>query len=255
MTPMITDALARSLLYPAPQIPVGAPPPGFEAVDLDLESGATATAWAGDGGEAGAPVVLFFHGNGENLETMRLGGTFDAVDRLGVACLAVDYPGYGRSSGRPSEEGLEAAADAALAWARERWPRRPVVAAGWSLGAAAALGLTARAGNAVRGLVALSAWTRLEDVATLHFPTVLVRLILSESYDSLSAAERIRRPALVVHGERDELIPVEQGRRIAEALENARWVPVARAGHNDLLSRSEVWNAFGDFLAHEVRDV
>lgn len=245
---MITDALARSLLYPAPSIPVSSPPEGLEDVELSLATGDTAAAWAGDGAKPGAPAVLFFHGNGENLETMRLGGTFREIRRLGVACLAVDYPGYGRSSGSPSEEGIEATADAALAWARSRWPERSLVPAGWSLGAATAIALAARAGDRVAGLVAMSVWTRLEDVATLHFPAALVRWILSESYDSVAAAEQVRCPALVLHGEQDQLIPCAQGRRIAETLAEARWVPVARAGHNDLLGRREVWDEVDSFL-------
>ncbi len=245
---MITDALARSLLYPAPPIPVSSPPEGLEDVELSLDTGDTVAAWAGDGSKAGGPAVLFFHGNGENLETMRLGGTFREVRRLGVACLAMDYPGYGRSSGSPSEERIEAAADAALAWARTRWPERPLVPVGWSLGAATAIALAARAGDRVAGLVAMSAWTRLEDVATLHFPAPLVKLILSETYDSIAAAERVRSRSLVLHGEQDRLIPCAQGRRVAETLAQARWVPVADAGHNDLLARPEVWDAVGAFL-------
>lgn len=248
MVAMITDAMARSLLYPAPPIPVSSPPEGLEEIELSLATGDTAVAWAGGGSEPGAPAVVFFHGNGENLETMRRAGSLENLRGLGVAFLAVDYPGYGRSSGTPSEEGLEATADAALEWVRDRWSERPVVPAGWSLGAATAVGLAARAGDSVRALVALSVWTRLEDAAKHLFPAPLVKLLLSESYDCLAAAERIRAPSLVIHGEQDRLIPVDQGRRVAEALPDSRWVPVAGAGHNDLLARRDVWDELGPFL-------
>src|SRR6185436_5555751 len=183
----------------------------------------------------GRPAVLFFHGNGENLATMHMAGLFDELAQVRVAWMAVDYPGYGRSSGTPSEEGLRATAEAAVAWMREHHPDRPLVLCGWALGAATAIGAAARHPGDVRGLIALSPWTSLPDVARVLFPGFVVQGLLRETYDSLAAAREIRVPALLVHGEQDTLIPVEQGKAVADAL-RARWVPVARTGHTDLLA-------------------
>jgi pimeloyl-ACP methyl ester carboxylesterase len=162
------DSLARQMLYPAPPVPVPSPPPApLEEVRLRLSNGNEAVAWflAGPG-----PVVVFFHGNGENLETLRWSGLFEELGGLGVAVLAVDFPGYGRSTGTPSEEGLIASGDAAVAWVRENHPERPLVIAGWSLGAALAIATVDRHPDAVRGLIALSPWTTLAEVAREIFP-------------------------------------------------------------------------------------
>lgn len=248
---MIVQPLVRSMLYPAPPIPVPSPPPApLGEVHLPLPGGGYAVAWAG-GADAppGAPGVLFFHGNGENLETMRLAGTFEAIRELGVAWLAVDYPGYGRSTGQPSEESLSAAADAALAWAAVHWPSRPVAAVGWSMGAATAIGLAGRSADRLTALAALSPWTSLPDVARHHFPMPLLALIMSERYDSLAVAPSLDLPSLVIHGTRDAIIPVEQGRRLAEALPRARFLEIATAGHNDLLAHGAAWDALGELLA------
>lgn len=242
----------RQMTYPAPPVRVPSPPPGpLEEVRLELADGVEVVAWAGggDGLPAGAPVALFFHGNGENLETMRRGGLFEELAALDVAFLAADYPGYGRSGGRPGEEGVLATGDAAVEWARRRFPERPIVVCGWSLGAAVAVASAAAHPEEVDGLVAMSPWTTLEDVASVHFPRFLVRVLLPERYDSVSEAQRVRMPALVVHGGRDSIIPVEQGRRLAESLAGpTRWVPVAGAGHNDLLAHGEVWRELAAFL-------
>gem|GEM_PF-1042410 len=256
---LMLDPLIRSMIYPVPAVPVPPVPPApLKAVHLELAEGGGVMAWLLEAPESAterSPLVLFFHGNGENLETMRMAGTFQAFHRMGVAVLAVEYPGYGNNPGIPSEPALHASADAALGWARGRHPDRPPVAVGWSLGAAVAVALAARAeqnGEALAGLVALSPWTSLEDVAKRHFPGLLVGLALSERYDSLSLTREIRGlelPTLVAHGAHDQIIPLDHGRRIAEALgSSTHWIEVEHAGHNDLLAGAEVWEALATFL-------
>jgi pimeloyl-ACP methyl ester carboxylesterase len=275
---LMLDPFARSMLYPAPPVTVPSPPPsggadrdgGLTEERLRLVTGGEVYAWSLEppGVPAGAPVAVFLHGNGENLETMRRSGLFDRLRRMAVVTLAVDYPGYGRSAGRTTEEGVIASASAVLAWAREQHPERPVVLVGWSLGAAAALGAAARDdgedGGEVAGVAALSPWSRLEDVAAVHFPRFLVGWAVRERYDSLAATRTIAArgvPTLVIHGGRDTIIPVEQGRRIAETLREGypaslqdpggtqtTWLEVPEAGHNDLLGYPEVWDALDRFL-------
>ncbi|HEX3551688.1 MAG TPA: alpha/beta hydrolase [Thermoanaerobaculia bacterium] len=247
------ETFARQMLYPAPPVAVPSPPPApLEEIALDLATGDRAVGWAWEdpGLPPAAPLVLFFHGNGENLETLRRSGFYDELRLLGVPFLAVDFPGYGRSTGTPSEEGLMATGDAAVAWARELQAGRPVVACGWSLGAAVAIGAAARHPEGVNALIALSPWTTLAEVAVGIFPEFAVKAMLRERYDSRAAAREVRVPALVIHGELDDLIPVEQGKEIAAVLGGpARWVPVPRTGHNDLLGRPVVWQEIGAFLA------
>ncbi|HLE83188.1 MAG TPA: alpha/beta fold hydrolase [Thermoanaerobaculia bacterium] len=256
---LMLASFARDMVYPAPPVAVPSPPPApLAEVWLELEGGGSVSAWAREppGIAPEAPVALFFHGNGENLETMRRAGLFEELDGIGAVVLAADYPGYGRSPGRPREAAILATGDAALAWARRRHPERPVVLAGWSLGAAVALDVASRHPDEVSGLVAMSAWTTLEDVAAVHFSRTLARWALPERYDSLAAARRLagrRLPALLVHGERDTIVPVALGRRLAEALEasgaaEVRWLPIRGASHNDLLAHDEVWRELERFV-------
>ncbi len=247
------DSFAQQAIYPAPRVRVPAPPPApYEEVGLRLASGVTVIGWAWTPADAAAdrPAVLFLHGNGENLETMRQVGLLDDLRGLGVPFLALDYPGYGRSGGRASERGLVASGEAALAWLAARHPERPLVACGWSLGAAVAAALAADPEQRVTGLVALSPWSSLLEVGKHHLPWVS-GFLLRERYDSVAAAARIRVPALVIHGRRDSIIPFRLGARFAAALpgETTRFVPVPDAGHNDLLGHAVVWQEIGRFLA------
>lgn len=249
----VLSAFVRSALYPVPPVPVPSPPPApFEELALESGSGALSalSAWWLPPRNPGSPVVLMLHGNGENLETLRWSGLFDRFDRLGVAVLALDYPGYGRSEGTPSEKAIETATRAAWSEVVKRaGEERPRIVAGWSLGAAAAASLAAVEPATVDGLLLLSPWTRLAEVAALHFPAWLVHPVLTDRYDSLEAASAIRCPTLVVHGADDQLIPAELGRRLFEALPGPkRWVAVDGAGHNDLLGRQEAWEAIATEL-------
>lgn len=245
---IMLTCLPRALLYPAPQASVPEPPPPWREVAVPLRGGTHVHAWwrASEDG----PVVLYFHGNGENLGTLAQGSLLTHLAAIGSATLVVDYPGYGRSPGRPSEDALSAAADATLAWAEGHGGGRPVVACGWSLGAAIAVALTARAGERVDAVILASPWTRLEDVAAEHFPRFLLRLLLAERYDSLAAAAAVRVPALVLHGARDGIIPARHGRCLARALAGpTRLVEVPDAGHNDLFSHPQVWREIAAFVS------
>ena len=95
----------------------------------------------------------------------------------------------------------------------------------------------------------MSPWTSLPELAGALFPIPGIGHVVGERYDSLAAAPSLRMPALVVHGERDRIIPIGQGERVARALAGpVRWVRVADAGHNDLLARPEVWRELSAFL-------
>jgi hypothetical protein len=249
------DAFVRQSLYPAPPFRVPSPPPP-PLVEVPLRvDGRLVSAWwlpaARPPAHGAAAAALMLHGNGENLETMRQAGTFEALAALGVGVLAVDYPGYGRSEGTPSEAANVAAAEAAWEWLAANHRDGPRVAMGWSLGAAVAAQVAAgRHRDSVDGLVLLSPWDSLRSVAALHFPRWLVGLALAERYDTLAVAPRVGCPSLVVHGEADAIIPAELGRRVAAALpEPKRWLAVPGAGHNDLLAREEPWQAIAELVA------
>lgn len=239
----------RQMIYPAPPVPVGEPPAWMEEVEVEAGDGVSLVGWywEPDPSNPNRPVIVFLHGNGENLETMRSSSTLEQIRRLRSPFLVVDYPGYGRSSGFPSEASLKRGAAAAVHWAFERFDGREVVICGWSLGAAVAIH-TAATEPEVVALIAMSAWTSLEEVAANHFPGWLVGVLLRESYDSVEVGVEVEVPSLLIHGSEDSIIPIEQGRRVAAQIPRAQWLELAGAGHNDLLSFPEVWEAIEAFV-------
>lgn len=259
--------MVRQMLYPAPPVAVPSPAPaGLEEIWLETELGDRVSGWLAtpvgwQGSEGAGPTVLYFHGNGENLETVRIAGLFDEVRRRDAALLAIDYPGYGRSSGRPSEARLAAAGLAAHDWLMDRFGGTRPVVWGWSLGAAVASRVASE--RPCAALLLASPWHDLRSVAVQHVPELLVELALRDRYASGERAKeivgRVEGGISIVHGGNDSLIPTEEGRRLWRALESVnegnaepadlRLVVVEGAGHNDLLGRDEVWVELDRLLA------
>ena len=231
----------RSLLFPAPLRPPPVSPGRAEIVRLPLARGeARALFLAPEDSFAGpAPLVIFMHGNAEIADDWL--PVFEEVSTWGVAALLLEYPGYGRSTGTPSEQSINAAAQAAYDWARDdrRIDAKRIVPYGRSLGGGPAARLAAD--RKAAALILESAFTSVADFAALYFaPAFLVR----DRFDNLAALSSYQGPLLVVHGSRDQVIPIAQGRRLAAAVPGSKFHEVP-CGHNDC---PRPWDLIRNFL-------
>jgi fermentation-respiration switch protein FrsA (DUF1100 family) len=195
--------------------------------------------------------VLVCHGNAGNI-SHRLERARLMQQRLGASVLLFDYRGYGRSTGSPDEEGTYRDARAAY---RHLVDDKGIAAErlllfGESLGAAVAVQLALE--KPAAALVLESAFTSIPDMARAAYPFLPpVGPLIRTRYETLAKLPRLRVPLLVLHGERDEIVPFDQARRLFEAApEPKRFFPIPGAGHNDAyLSGGEpYWRAFEDFL-------
>jgi uncharacterized protein len=153
----------------------------------------------------------------------------------GFDVLLFDYRGYGRSSGRPSEEGTYREARAALRGVVEQPGVDParVFYLGESLGGSIALNLALE--HPPAGLVLLSAFTGVRDLARLHYPFIPTSLV-PDAYPTLRRIPELRAPLFVLHGDHDEIVPLSQGRALLEAAPEPKRMHVfAGLGHNDLV--------------------
>lgn len=175
-------------------------------------------------------ATLFLHGNAGNVTHRVL--AILAIREAGSAVLVLDYRGFGKSEGSPSESGVTLDAEAALAWLQQRgFPPERIVLHGESLGTAVAVDLATRTRCA--GLVLEAPFTSASAVAGAVIP-VLGRTLIS-GFDSLSRIRRVHAPLLVIHGTRDEIIPFEMGQQLfAAANEPKHFYAVEGAGHNDI---------------------
>jgi len=192
-------------------------------------------------------VVLFAHGNAGNIshraETLRI-----LNQRHGLAVMAFDYRGYGRSAGKPDEQGLLQDARAARKWLAKRTgvSQREIVLMGRSLGGGVMVDLAARDG--ARGLVLASTFTSLPDVASHHVKWIPVRALMKNRLDSVSKLGRYKGPLLQSHGNADKVVPYELGRRLfATAVGPKRFITIPGGTHNSRQSE-EYRRALDEFI-------
>ena len=210
--------------------PAAAGLPQAEEVFLDTADGERVIVWHIPP-RAEKPVILYFHGNGgalawrgERLHSL-------TADRAGL--VALSYRGYGGSSGRPTESGLMEDARTAYAFATTRYPADRIVLWGESLGGGVAVALAAE--KPVARMVLESPFTSITDVASGVYWFLPVRWLIKDPFRSDLRIGKVTAPVLVLHGERDNVVPIALGERLY-GLINApkRFVRFPSAGHNDL---------------------
>lgn len=178
-------------------------------------------------------AILFCHGNAGNLShfSSRAAALRKA---LGQSVLIFDYPGYGKSTGKPSEEGCYAAADAAYEWLTKtkKIPPEKVILVGESLGGGVATELAVRKSH--RGLVLVRTFTSIPAMARRSFWTFSSSSVVSNSFNNLDRMPRCQGPIFIAHGDRDTLIPLSQAKQLFEAAaEPKKFHVLKNCGHND----------------------
>jgi uncharacterized protein len=185
------------------------------------------------GDTANRPTVVFLYGNGACMAYCT--DIFQIIRKLGVNVIIPDFEEYGMSGGKPSEKGCYAAANVAYDYLLSRGDVNPkkIVAMGWSLGGAAAIDLASR--RPIMGIVTISAFTNLADMArqiVRWFPT---SFILKYRFDNVGKLAGIDCPILIVHGTEDDLVPFAMAPKLAAAAKgNVQRYNVQGAGHNDV---------------------
>jgi len=210
--------------------------------------GAQVEAWflpADSPHEGPRPLVIFAHGNGELIDIWP--STFEGLTRRGLHVLLVEYPGYGRSTGKPSEKSIGHVFCAAY----DRVVARPdvdpakIVLVGRSIGGGAACLLAARRPSAA--LILMSTFTSLRPFARRYLaPSFLIR----DPFDNQSVVASYPGPVLIVHGNRDSVVPYRHGAILAQAARQGRLMTYD-ADHNDC---PPDWEAFFEAMVEYLKE-
>jgi fermentation-respiration switch protein FrsA (DUF1100 family) len=227
--------------------PMGAARPSdvglaYEALTIPL-AGRTLRAWLVPAPQARA-AVLFFHGNHDSLASL-----VPALERLrgqGYSVLAFNYTGHGESTGRPTVERVRADCAAAYACCRERLPGLPLVALGYSLGAAVLLDALHHQALDVAAVVLASPFSSIRGLALREGLPRRLAWLVPDLYNNVRAIRQVRRPVLIVHSESDGTFPSAMARELQSAQPAAQLALVAEPAHQEVRASRDAIGARGD---------
>ena len=193
-------------------------------------------------------TIVLFHGNAGHAG--HRAAYADALTPLGLRVILAEYPGYGPRPGRLGEGPLVADAAQTVALARQRFAG-PLLLGGESLGAGIAAAVVASAGTRADGLLLITPWDTLENVARHHYPWAPVGWLLRDRYDNVANLAQFTGRVLVAVAAADGIVPARFGTALHAALrEPKRLVPIPGADHNDWFDRVDAawWRAAVDYL-------
>ena len=189
-----------------------------------------------------APSLLFFHGNGEIVADYDEMGPL--YNRMGINFLAVDYRGYGRSTGSPTITAMmrdcHEIFEFSVKWLKDKGCTGPIIAMGRSLGSASALELASHYRDRMSGLIIESGFA---------FAAPLLRLLginpdaigfkEEEGFRNLDKIRTWDKPALIIHAELDQIIPLSEGEALYHACPSSEktLLKIPSADHNDIFVR------------------
>lgn len=197
--------------------------------------------------------VLVFHGNaGYALHRDYYISGFLAQGRDWVVYL-FEYPGYGARPGEPSESGIKSAATEAVELLLAEGPG-PLYLVGESLGSGVASYLAARFPEQIDGMLLVTPFSSLTDVAAHHYRLLPVRALLSERYDSVKPLSHYGGPVAFLLAGSDEIVPPALGKRLYDSYRGPKWLRVEPgAGHNTLSfsPSADWWRDVSRFLTED----
>ncbi len=196
-------------------------------------------------------TLLWFHGNAGNINR-RLDNLKMLNDRVPVNVFIIDYRQYGKSEGKVSEKGTYLDAGAALAYLHSRKDvnNEKIIFFGRSLGSAVAVELALK--EKCCALILETPFTSIKEMGKELYPFLYIGLnFLRTKYDSLSKIKGIKVPILILHGDKDELVPIEHGRKLfEEANQPKEFYTIPGALHNDthIVGGEEYFDVIRDFV-------
>lgn len=204
--------------------------------------------------EPAGPVrgtVIVFHGNAGHAGHREYYAT--ALTPLGLRVILAEYPGYGPRSGELGEASLVSDAATTITLAREHYGG-PLLLIGESLGSGVVAAASETEREPIAGMMLITPWDRLENVASYHYPWLPVRWLLRDTYDSAAHLADSDRPVLVVVAKDDRIVPARFGIALHDALTAPKRLSVVpAAAHNDWVEHVDArwWREAMDFLLRE----
>src|SRR5688572_28698513 len=203
----------------------------FEQVDLAASDDERQFAWIMRHADTEAPWVLYLHGNSATVASRTNILRYERLRALGVHVLAPEYQGFGGLDGEPSEASVTRDARRGYDYLRRQLgvPESRLIVFGWSLGSAVAVNVASEVPAAA--VILEGAPASLVAIGERQYPWMPIRLIMRNPFESILKVRRIDAPMLFLHSPEDQIIPIEEGRRLFAAARDPKTFVEVRGGH------------------------
>lgn len=224
----------------------------FEDIMLKTSDGISISGWYVPA-ENQRGTILFFHGNGGNI-SHRI-EFIEMFYKLNLSTFIIDYRGYGKSEGKPTEEGTYLDAEAAWDYLVEEKKINPsgVILYGRSLGGPIGARLAEK--HKPAALILDSTFTSIKDIGAGLYPFLPVRKFFKFEYNTIEYLKGVDCPVLIIHSRSDSYIPFSHARELSEAVDNKKELVETLGDHNTnfIVSRKDYKNSI-DFFIDEVTE-
>ena len=209
------------------------PSGSFEQVDIHRDDGLRQFGWVLRHPERvdTAPWLLFLHGNRATIASRVNIVRYEQLRGLGLNVFAPEYRGFGGLDGVPTEAGVSADARQGYEYLRNQLKVPPdrIVIYGWSLGSAVAVNVASEVKS--KAVILEGAPASLVAIGERQYPWLPIRLVMRNPFESILKIKKIDAPILFLHSPSDEVIPIDEGRRLYEAARGPKQFVEIAGGH------------------------
>ena len=185
----------------------------YEVVNIEVENGINLKSWFINKDLTRLKTLLIFHGNAGDLSNRIY--KLNELNKLEINILLISWRGFSGNKGSPTEKNLYKDAEASIEWLNKKNIKNDqIILYGESLGTGVAVEMAKR--KNFNSVILESPFTSIENSAKIYYPYLPVKLLLKDRYDSISKIDMVKSPIMIMHGEKDDVVPFKMGKRLFE---------------------------------------
>ncbi len=217
----------------------------YDVINIDVEKDIRLKSWLINKDFTKFKTLLIFHGNAGDLSNRIY--KLNELDKLEINILLISWRGFSGNNGSPTEKNLYKDAEAAIKWLNKKNVKNnQIILYGESLGTGVAVEMAKK--NNFNGVILESPFTSIENSAKIYYPYLPVKFLLKDRYDSISKIKMIKSPILIMHGEKDDVVPISMGKKMFEKANNPKHSYFTQSDDHMMEFNSKLLNEVKNFI-------
>jgi len=217
----------------------------YEEVNIEVENEIKLKSWLINKDFNKFKTLLIFHGNAGDLSNRIY--KLNELNKLEINILLISWRGFSGNKGSPTEKNLYKDAEAAIKWLNKKnVSNNQIILYGESLGTGVAVEMAKK--NDFNSIILESPFTSIENSAKIYYPYLPVRYLLKDRYDSISKIKMVKSPIMIMHGEKDDVVPFSMGKTLFEKANNPKHSYFTSADDHMMKFNSELLDEIKNFI-------